>query len=108
LDFTSPLGVQKEEKLTYSSDHIERIEWLCQVHKLRESRHQLEDVVLKILLFKVTIATRVVQTDLNACLEQVDFPDYIVEERHDLHSTEFIPFKFEESTCGEELTALWR
>jgi hypothetical protein len=51
---------------------------------------------------------RVVQRDLNPSLEQVNFPDNIVEERHDFNSAELITFKFQKSACCEELSALWR
>ena len=75
---------------------------------MRESWHKFENVVLKIFLLEVPIASRVVQGNLNSGLEQVDLPHDVVEEGHDFDSPVLVSFELQESRAREELAALWR
>ena len=72
---------------------------------MRESWHQLEDVVLKILFSRVTVTSSIVERYLDPCLEQIYLSDNIMEERHNFDSTILVALEFEESRCCEKLLA---
>jgi hypothetical protein len=93
LYFPSTFGVQKEEELTDASDHIKGVKLFTQHLQLWEGRHQFKNVVFKILLLEIAIATAVVERDLNARLEQVYLADYIAEEWTNFNATEFVTLK---------------
>ena len=61
LNLASALRISKEEEFAHTCDYIEGVEGLRQVFQLGERRHQLEDVVLKVFLFEVSIARGVIQ-----------------------------------------------
>ena len=96
MDLTSALRVEEKEEFPHSCDHIEGIKGLLQALKLGECRHQLEYVVLKVLLFEVAVARGVVEGDLDAGLEEVDLANHIVEEGHYLDPAVLVPFKLED------------
>ena len=107
MNFAGALRIKEEKELPDARDHIEGVEWLCQLLKLWEGGHELKDVVLKVFLFEVAIATRVVQWNLDARLEQINLTHDVVEERYDLDSAELITLKLQEGRRGEELAAFW-
>lgn len=108
LNLASTFRVKEKEELSDGGDDIEWIKRLSKLFELRERWHELEDVILQVLLFQVAVATRVVKRDLDACLEQVDFPDDVVEEGDDFDATKLVTFKLQESARAKELAALRR
>ena len=107
-DLASALGIKIEEELAHGCDHIEWIECFLQLLKLREGRHEFEDVVLEVLFAKVPVASCIVQGYLNARLEQVHLAHDVVEEWDDLNAAVLIALKLQERRRREELLALGR
>jgi len=56
LNLTSAFWVKEKKEFPNGGDDIERIKRLSKVHKLRESRHQFENVVLQVFLFEIAKA----------------------------------------------------
>lgn len=107
-DLACSLWVKEKEEFSDCCNDVEWIEVVLKILKLRKSWHKFENVILKIFLLEVPIASRVVQGNLNSGLEQVDLPHDVVEERHDFNSPVLVSFELQESRAREELTALWR
>jgi hypothetical protein len=75
---------------------------------LWEGGHELENIILQILLPEIAIASCIIEGDLDSSLEQIDLPDHIVEEGDDLDAAILVSFELEKSGGGEELLALAR
>lgn len=100
------LGVQLEHDLAGGSDHIKGVVKLRGHLDALESRHHVVDHVLDVFLAQISVSQGVLQGQLDHSLCQIDVPDALVEERHDVYAAVLVPVELEEGRREEEPPAL--
>ncbi len=80
LHLAGAQGIEEEEELAHGSAHVERVEGALEHLELRQSRDQLEDVVLQVGLLEVAEAGAVVQREAYARLVQPELFGDVAEE----------------------------
>lgn len=73
-----------------------------------KGRDQLRNVLFEVFFSEVTVASRVVETDVDSGLEEVVLAHDGVEKGLHVNPTVLVPVKLEESRCAEEVSELER